>query len=62
MARAFELWRQHDLDRPFLWFPWPDRSANWLREVMLVRNRAAGAISMYRGRLDRVPVDFEEVL
>ncbi len=62
MTQFYELLRQYDLDVPFLFFPFPDETAHWLRTVALVRNVDPGVIARASHDRDRVPFAFEEVL
>ncbi len=60
--RWFELFRQADLDTPFLWLPDPADLANAVRHVFLARNAEIGLINQaFIGRR-AVPLSFEEVL
>lgn len=45
LARGFEFQRSADLDRPFLWFPFPDEDVHWLRTAFLARQIDPGLIA-----------------
>jgi hypothetical protein len=63
MSVHYERLRRMDLDKPFLWLPFPDDPSKWLQEAYLARNSESGN-KIREASFDRqgVPLNFEEVL
>ena len=63
MSVAYELMRQHDLDRPFAWVADPNDSVNWLRESFLARFGELSPLQrLQSGKFENVPLNLEEAL
>lgn len=64
LARAFEHQRQLDIDKPFLWWPYPDESRHWPRTVFIARNRTLSRLRHAAVPLEwtEIPIDVEQVL
>ncbi|MBP2233457.1 hypothetical protein J2847_006795 [Azospirillum agricola] len=60
--RMHDALEDYDLDVPFLFFPFPDRTVDWLRMVQLVRNLDPGLFGVVGHQHDEVPFSFEGVL
>lgn len=60
-AKAFELFRQHDYETPFLWLPDPVNTKHWVRDAALVRNAEIGLLAHSELDVDQVPLNLEEV-
>lgn len=62
MARGFEWMRQADIDKPFIWFPFPDEIEHWTRTVFVARQVDPGLISYSQVDASSFPISVEEVL
>lgn len=62
LARPYEALRQHDIDTPFLWFPFPDEDIHFIRTTYLARWLDPGFFRVVHPGRDAVPFNFEEVL
>lgn len=62
LERGFELLRRSDRVTPFLWFPFPDSSEHWLREVYLARFSELGLLGHVSFNRDRFPFAVREVV
>jgi hypothetical protein len=62
LARGFEIQRQADIDKPFLWVPDADDAVHRLRTAFLARNVDPGLFRYASAGVDAVPIAIEEVL
>jgi hypothetical protein len=64
LTRKYELQRQFDIDKPFLWWPHPDEPRHWPRTVFIARNREVSRLRYVGGGLQftEIPVNLEQVL
>ncbi|WP_424813575.1 hypothetical protein [Roseococcus sp. YIM B11640] len=62
MGRGYEMWRQFDIDTPFLVLPFPDETLHWLRTAYLARSVDPGRIAWAAANRSRYPIAYEEVL
>lgn len=62
MPFFWEALREHDLDVPMLWHPYPEQRTLWMRTCFLARLRDPGLIAHATAETDRLPILLEEVL
>ena len=61
-ARFHEFTERHDVDRPFLWVPYPNEPVYWPKNVFLARQTGLELASAVTPLRHAVPLNLEQVL